>query len=148
MEAMLGSFDETAVYAWNHEMGPLLLWIYALLSTVVLVNLLVAMMADTYTEVKSMSDEEWKFGRLHATIEAAGRYMAVPPPLNLPATLLTLLFEYSALKLFQIAPHCCVPAFVWCVEASATPFLTGCTFVHHTPCDGCWQTVQEVVIVL
>ena len=38
-----------------------ILWLYALISGVVLVNLLVAMFADTYTRVLSASEMEYRY---------------------------------------------------------------------------------------
>jgi hypothetical protein len=44
---MLGYFDYQEVKEWNELLGPPLLWIYAFVSTLVLVNLLIAMMSDS-----------------------------------------------------------------------------------------------------
>jgi len=57
------------------------LWVYFMLSQVVLVNLLVAIMGDTYQAVKDKADEEWKHLMMGAKIEHFELYR-VPPPLN------------------------------------------------------------------
>ena len=37
--------------------------LYLLISLVILMNLLIAMLTDTYQEIEEESDKEWKFGR-------------------------------------------------------------------------------------
>ena len=49
--AMLGSFDTEAIEE-KVLFGAPLMWVYTLIVTVVLVNLLVAMFSDTYTRIK------------------------------------------------------------------------------------------------
>lgn len=41
--------------------ASLLLWIYFVLSQVVLLNLLVAIMGDTWQQIRENSDDEWKY---------------------------------------------------------------------------------------
>ena len=47
MWTMLGDYDFTEATEWNELFGQPLIWIYGFISTLVLVNLLVAMMADS-----------------------------------------------------------------------------------------------------
>lgn len=56
-----------------------LLWVYFLLSQVVLLNLLVAIMGDTWQRVKESADEEWKF-LLVQDMEEFFMLHPVPPP--------------------------------------------------------------------
>ena len=37
--------------------------LYMMITTIVLINLLIAMMSDTYQRIQQQSDMEWKFGR-------------------------------------------------------------------------------------
>jgi len=85
--AMLGSFDNHEVGSWNPQVGQVMLWSYLVVSNIVLVNLLIAMMGDTYGVIKENADEEWKFGRLRSVVEGTERMSPIPPPLNLPITL-------------------------------------------------------------
>jgi hypothetical protein len=74
--------DNTMEYMEKTHVGVFLISIYALISQIMLVNLLIAMMGDTYSNVKSNSDKEWKFYRYGLITE----YMstsAYPPPFNL-----------------------------------------------------------------
>ena len=51
---------------------------------VLLVNLLIAMMSDTYTDIKENADIEWKFSRMTSVLESVERTHPVPPPVSLP----------------------------------------------------------------
>ena len=61
-------------------LGPLL-WIYFMISQVVLLNLLVAIMGETWEKIKENADDEWKL----LTVNAMQEYFElhhVPPPFN------------------------------------------------------------------
>ena len=64
--ALLGSYDLEEVHDWNANIGRPMLWLYLVISNVVLVNLLIAMMGYTFSEVKEQADREWKFGRVRS----------------------------------------------------------------------------------
>ena len=85
--ATLGTFDVHEVTEWNPSVGQAMLWLYVLVSNVILVNLLIAMMGHTFGVIKERADEEWKYGRLASVLEATERMSPVPPPFNLPITL-------------------------------------------------------------
>merc|ERR1719453_916049 len=55
-----------------------------MISNVLLVNLLIAMMAETYSQVKENADLEWKYGRVASVLEAIERTHWLPPPFSLP----------------------------------------------------------------
>jgi hypothetical protein len=59
----------------------IVLWIYFMLSQVVLLNLLVAIMGDTWGEVKESADVEWRFLFVES-IEEFFDMPHVPPPFN------------------------------------------------------------------
>ena len=86
---MLGSYDLEEIHDWNQSIGKPMLWLYLVVSNVVLVNLLIAMMGYTFQEVKDQADREWKYGRVRSIIEVNERFCAIPPPINLPLTLYT-----------------------------------------------------------
>lgn len=56
--------------------------IYQMVTVVVLINLLIAMMSDTYQRIQAKSDTEWKFG-LAKLIRDMSRTSGTPSPLNL-----------------------------------------------------------------
>jgi hypothetical protein len=55
---------------------------YMLVTVVVLINLLIAMMSDTYQRIQAQSDIEWKYG-LAKLIRSMHRTTATPSPINL-----------------------------------------------------------------
>jgi hypothetical protein len=69
---------------WMEEtsIGVAVVLVYSLITQVMLVNLLIAMMGDTYSAVKENSDKEWKFYRYSLVIDyiTSSPY---PPPFNL-----------------------------------------------------------------
>ena len=85
--ATLGFFDVHEVHQWNPEVGQAMLFMYVVVSNVILVNLLIAMMGHTFGVIKERADEEWKYGRLASVLEATERMNPMPPPFNLPVTL-------------------------------------------------------------
>ncbi|KAI7798397.1 transient receptor potential cation channel [Triplophysa rosa] len=56
--------------------------VYLLLTFIVLINLLIAMMSDTYQRIQAQSDTEWKFGRA-VLIRDMCHKSGVPSPFNL-----------------------------------------------------------------
>ena len=85
--AMLGSYDVEQVKTWSPKAGEAMLWLFIIVSNILLVNLLIAMMGDTFSRIKENSDAKWKIGRLRSIQEAVKQMHPVPPPVNLPLTL-------------------------------------------------------------
>ncbi|KAK3511793.1 hypothetical protein QTP70_023189, partial [Hemibagrus guttatus] len=56
--------------------------IYLVVTVIVLLNLLIAMMSNTYQRIQDQSDTEWKFGRA-ILIRDISRKSGSPPPFNL-----------------------------------------------------------------
>lgn len=80
--------------------------IYNLITIVVLINLLIAMMSDTYQRIQMQSDLEWKFGRAKL-IRNMKRSTTTPSPLNLVTKFL------SYLKLmYKLKFKCCRPGII------------------------------------
>merc|ERR1719232_2524715 len=55
---------------------------YMLMTTIILINLLIAMMSDTYQRIQQQSDMEWKFGYSKLITDMSKTDMA-PAPINL-----------------------------------------------------------------
>ena len=85
--AMYGEFYTDYFIEYSGMLGEVLLWIFALVSNVLLVNLLIAMMSETYQKIKDKADVEWKFGRVNSVLEAVERTHPVPPPFSVPLML-------------------------------------------------------------
>lgn len=75
--------------------------IYNVITIIVLINLLIAMMSDTYQRIQMQSDLEWKFGRAKL-IRNMKRSTTTPSPLNL----VTKLFSYLRL-MYKLKLKCC-----------------------------------------
>jgi len=63
--------------------APVLLWIYMFLTTIMLVNLLIAQMSDTYARVSDEGTERWQFQRAQLILEYKDNKAPVPQPLNI-----------------------------------------------------------------
>jgi len=63
---------------------------YMLMTTIILINLLIAMMSDTYQRIQQQSDMEWKFGRSKLITSMSKTNMA-PTPINLFTSWMTYL---------------------------------------------------------
>lgn len=88
--AMHGEFEMSKIESWDNTwfgMGPWTLWVYVMISNVLLVNLLIAMMSETYSRVKENALTEWMFDRLGGVLEMVERMHVVPPPFSLPILL-------------------------------------------------------------
>lgn len=48
--------------SWTTILFKLAFGVYMLVSVVVLINLLIAMLSDTYQRIQAQSDIEWKYG--------------------------------------------------------------------------------------
>ncbi|XP_050446201.1 serine/threonine-protein phosphatase 6 regulatory ankyrin repeat subunit A isoform X1 [Cataglyphis hispanica] len=70
---------------WTSVLFKLTFGVYMLVSVVVLINLLIAMMSDTYQRIQAQSDIEWKYG-LSKLIRNMHRTTTAPSPLNLLTT--------------------------------------------------------------
>ncbi|XP_011695990.1 PREDICTED: LOW QUALITY PROTEIN: serine/threonine-protein phosphatase 6 regulatory ankyrin repeat subunit C-like [Wasmannia auropunctata] len=70
---------------WTIVLFKLIYGIYMLVSVVILINLLIATMSNTYQRIQAQSDTEWKYG-LSKLICKINRTTMAPPPLNLLTT--------------------------------------------------------------
>ncbi|XP_076174428.1 no mechanoreceptor potential C isoform X3 [Ptiloglossa arizonensis] len=77
---------------WTRVLFKLTFGIYMLVSVVVLINLLIAMMSDTYQRIQAQSDIEWKYG-LSKLVRNMHRTSTAPSPLNLLTTWLAYLYK-------------------------------------------------------
>ncbi|KAL1504852.1 hypothetical protein AB1Y20_008623 [Prymnesium parvum] len=82
--AVHGQFTLEAYGAMTSSATGWVIWIYVLISSIVLVNLLVAMFADTFARVKTAAEKEFHFVRYKRIFEHKHIVHACPPPLNMP----------------------------------------------------------------
>ena len=103
MWAVLGVLDVTAYNALTASMAGWLMWTYVLIGSIVLVNLLVAMFADTYNRVKEASEQEYTYMRYKRIFEYRHILLTLPPPFSTPIALFEIGKHYLALLGFS---HC------------------------------------------
>ena len=87
---LMGGFDSIAEpleldggHEPNQTLAPVLLWVYIFAATIILVNLLIAQMADTYGRVTADGRIRWQFERAALISEYKDTKPPLPPPLNL-----------------------------------------------------------------
>lgn len=85
----------------THFIAKATFGIYNVITIIVLINLLIAMMSDTYQRIQRQSDTEWKFGRAKL-IRNMKRSTTTPSPLNL----ITKLMSYLRV-LYRAKCRCC-----------------------------------------
>ncbi|XP_054721853.1 ankyrin-3-like [Uloborus diversus] len=71
--------------------------VYMMVTVIVLINLLIAMMSNTYQRIQSQSDKEWKYGRAKL-IRNMNMTLPTPPPLNIVTFIPTLIQRWNAKK--------------------------------------------------
>jgi len=85
--ALYGEFDPGIMM---DSLSAVFVWVYVLLSSVVLVNLLVAMFSDTFSRVKEGAEEEYMLFKCERLYYLIYVMHPLPPPFNLPIALYSL----------------------------------------------------------
>jgi len=80
--AFIGEFGDSFPVLNQTDLGVPTMALYLILGQILLQNLLIAMMADTYSDIRDNSDEEWKFSR-YLLVHEYKTANLIPPPLNL-----------------------------------------------------------------
>ncbi|XP_015513289.2 transient-receptor-potential-like protein [Neodiprion lecontei] len=89
----IDSFELTGIKSYTRFWGLLMFGSYSVINVIVLLNLLIAMMSNSYTLIVDHSDIEWKFARTKLWMSYFEQGGTLPPPFNLvpaPKTLLRL----------------------------------------------------------
>ena len=95
--AMFGLTGKSDIDAFDANTNPpatkylalMIFGFYEIIIIIVLINLLIAMMSNTYTRLEERSDIEWKFGRAKI-IRNMTKTVATPVPLNIITTLVAI----------------------------------------------------------
>ncbi|GFG36261.1 hypothetical protein Cfor_08873 [Coptotermes formosanus] len=85
---------------WTEYLFKIMFMVYMSVSVVVLINLLIAMMSDTYQRIQAQSDIEWKYG-LAKLIRNMHRTTTTPSPLNLMTSWFMYLLQLCRQKVAQ-----------------------------------------------
>jgi len=95
---LYGDVVPVAYGSMTETMTGWLVWVYSLTGTVVLVNLLVAMFADTFQRVRDKAESEFYYQRYMRVFEYRHIQTMAPPPFNLVFCLYELVVVKLGLK--------------------------------------------------
>ncbi|KYM93906.1 PREDICTED: transient-receptor-potential-like protein [Cyphomyrmex costatus] len=99
------SFELTGIKSYTRFWGLLMFGSYSVINVIVLLNLLIAMMSNSYTVIEEHSDTEWKFARTKLWMSYFEDSGTLPPPFNIfPPP--KLLFRLFGLQKKRIGRHC------------------------------------------
>ncbi|XP_011298063.1 transient-receptor-potential-like protein [Fopius arisanus] len=79
----IDSFELTGIKSYTRFWGLLMFGSYSVINVIVLLNLLIAMMSDSYAVIVEHSDVEWKFARTKLWMSYFEECGTLPPPFNI-----------------------------------------------------------------
>ncbi|XP_057659520.1 transient-receptor-potential-like protein isoform X1 [Diorhabda carinulata] len=79
----LDSFELTGIKTYTRFWGLLMFGSYSVINVIVLLNLLIAMMSNSYATIDEHSDTEWKFARTKLWMSYFEETGTLPPPFNI-----------------------------------------------------------------
>lgn len=82
----LNHFELTGIKAYTRFWGLLMFGSYSVINIIVLLNLLIAMMSNSYAVIDCHSDTEWKFARTKLWMSYFEDRVTLPPPFNILPT--------------------------------------------------------------
>lgn len=94
--ALFGEFDletfRVGDYTEIENFGIFIFGLYLMIAVIILMNLFIAILSNTYAIVQEDSDIEWKYSRARL-IDTYSLYTIMPPPLNIIECILLLIFS-------------------------------------------------------
>ncbi|KFB51162.1 calmodulin-binding protein trpl [Anopheles sinensis] len=79
----LETFELTGIKSYTRFWGLLMFGSYSVINVIVLLNLLIAMMSNSYAMIDEHSDTEWKFARTRLWMSYFEESSTLPPPFNI-----------------------------------------------------------------
>ncbi|XP_043266628.1 transient-receptor-potential-like protein isoform X2 [Venturia canescens] len=79
----IDSFELTGIKSYTRFWGLLMFGSYSVINVIVLLNLLIAMMSNSYAVIEEHSDTEWKFARTKLWMSFFEESGTLPPPFNI-----------------------------------------------------------------
>lgn len=79
----LENFELTGIKTYTRFWGLLMFGSYSVINVIVLLNLLIAMMSNSYAMITEHSDTEWKFARTKLWLSYFEDSATLPPPFNI-----------------------------------------------------------------
>ncbi|XP_053984630.1 transient-receptor-potential-like protein isoform X1 [Hylaeus volcanicus] len=77
------SFELTGIKSYTRFWGLLMFGSYSVINVIVLLNLLIAMMSNSYAMIEERADTEWKFARTKLWMSYFEEGGTLPPPFNI-----------------------------------------------------------------
>ncbi|CAL7938803.1 unnamed protein product [Xylocopa violacea] len=77
------SFELTGIKSYTRFWGLLMFGSYSVINVIVLLNLLIAMMSNSYAVIEERADTEWKFARTKLWMSYFEEGGTLPPPFNI-----------------------------------------------------------------
>ncbi|CAK1542519.1 unnamed protein product [Leptosia nina] len=82
----LDNFELAGIKSYTRFWGLLMFGSYSVINVIVLLNLLIAMMSNSYAHIDEHSDVEWKFARTRLWMSYFEDSPTLPPPFNILPT--------------------------------------------------------------
>ncbi|XP_015184673.1 PREDICTED: transient-receptor-potential-like protein isoform X2 [Polistes dominula] len=82
-EVGIDSFELTGIKSYTRFWGLLMFGSYSIINVIVLLNLLIAMMSNSYAVIEEHADTEWKFARTKLWMSYFEEGDTLPPPFNI-----------------------------------------------------------------
>ncbi|XP_008203556.1 transient-receptor-potential-like protein isoform X1 [Nasonia vitripennis] len=79
----IDSFELTGIKSYTRFWGLLMFGSYSVINVIVLLNLLIAMMSNSYAIIEEHADTEWKFARTKLWMSYFEEGNTLPPPFNI-----------------------------------------------------------------
>lgn len=79
----IDSFELAGIKTYTRFWGLLMFGSYSVINVIVLLNLLIAMMSNSYAIIDEHSDTEWKFARTRLWMSYFEESATLPPPFNI-----------------------------------------------------------------
>ncbi|XP_034948418.1 transient-receptor-potential-like protein [Chelonus insularis] len=79
----MDAFELTGIKSYTRFWGLLMFGSYSVINVIVLLNLLIAMMSNSYAVIEEHSDVEWKFARTKLWMSYFEESGTLPPPFNI-----------------------------------------------------------------
>ncbi|XP_047348206.1 transient-receptor-potential-like protein isoform X2 [Vespa velutina] len=79
----IDSFELTGIKSYTRFWGLLMFGSYSVINVIVLLNLLIAMMSNSYAVIEEHADTEWKFARTKLWMSYFEEGGTLPPPFNI-----------------------------------------------------------------
>jgi hypothetical protein len=105
--AIVGSADLDLGSGYREILGNVLVGVFMVTTTIVLVNLLIAMMSSSFQKVEAQSDIEWK-ARFAQLVTDFGTTSVVPAPLNIVSWAVWLIVNPFARCVLGCQMLCCL----------------------------------------